>query len=69
MCICFFSKWYVCLYFQEKAKKSWLEQSAESVELVMDDYDSEEEKVNNIKQKKATSVQLNKLRQVASFCF
>lgn len=69
MCICFFSKWYVCLYFQEKAKKSWLEQSAESVELVMDDYDSEEEKVNNIKQKKATSVQLNKLQQVASFCF
>ena len=35
----------------------------------MDDYDSEEEKVNNIKQKKATSVQLNKLQQVASFCF
>ncbi|KAL4643708.1 hypothetical protein ACB092_02G111400 [Castanea dentata] len=48
---------------KEKAKKSWLEQSAESVELVMDDYDSEEEIVNSIKQKKATSVQLNKLQQ------
>lgn len=48
---------------QEKAKNSWLERSAESVELVMDDYDSEEERVSNFKQKKATSLQLKKLQQ------
>ncbi|KAF5465821.1 hypothetical protein F2P56_015792 [Juglans regia] len=48
---------------QEKANKSWLERSAESVELVMDNYDSEEERVNNFKQKKATSMQLKKLQQ------
>jgi hypothetical protein len=33
----------------------------------MDDYDSEEERVSNFKQKKATSLQLKKLQQVASF--
>ncbi|KAG6732391.1 hypothetical protein I3843_01G167300 [Carya illinoinensis] len=48
---------------QEKANKGWLERSAESVELVMDNYDSEEERVNNFKQKKATSMQLKKLQQ------
>ncbi|XP_062166788.1 DEAD-box ATP-dependent RNA helicase 13 isoform X2 [Alnus glutinosa] len=48
---------------QEKANKSWLERSAESVELVMDNYDSEEEIVNNFKQKKTTSIQLKKLQQ------
>lgn len=48
---------------QEKAKKSWFERSAESVELVMDNYDSEEERVNNFKQKKTTSMQLKKLQQ------
>lgn len=48
---------------QEKAKRSWFERNAESVELVLDDNDSEEERVNNYKQKKATSVQLKKLQQ------
>ncbi|KAE8076147.1 hypothetical protein FH972_014812 [Carpinus fangiana] len=48
---------------QEKANKSWLERSAESVELVMDNYDSEEEIVSNFKQKKTTSMQLKKLQQ------
>lgn len=55
------------MYFQEKANKSWFEQSAESVELVMDNYDSEDEIVNNFKQKKATSTQLKQLQQVSSF--
>lgn len=33
----------------------------------MDNYDSEEERVNNFKQKKTTSMQLKKLQQVSSF--
>ncbi|KAL2506497.1 DEAD-box ATP-dependent RNA helicase 13 [Abeliophyllum distichum] len=48
---------------QEKAEKSWLERNAESVELVLDDNDSEEERVKKYRQKKATSSQLNKLQQ------
>ncbi|KAK6254651.1 hypothetical protein SCA6_015956 [Theobroma cacao] len=48
---------------QERANKSWLERSAESLELVMENYDSEEERVNNFKQKKASSNQLKKLQQ------
>ncbi|KAL2530877.1 DEAD-box ATP-dependent RNA helicase 13 [Forsythia ovata] len=48
---------------QEKAEKSWLERNAESVELVLDDDDSEEERVKKYRHKKATSSQLNKLQQ------
>ncbi|KAH9681518.1 hypothetical protein WN943_029291 [Citrus x changshan-huyou] len=48
---------------QEKAKKTWFERNAEAVELVVDNYDSEEEVVKNRKQKKATSMQLQKLQQ------
>lgn len=48
---------------QEKAKKSWLEQNAESVELVLDENDSEGERVEKHKQKRAISVQLKKLQQ------
>ncbi|GAY46575.1 hypothetical protein CUMW_098110 [Citrus unshiu] len=48
---------------QEKAKKTWFERNAEAVELVVDNYDSEEEVVKNRKQKKATSMQLKKLQQ------
>lgn len=48
---------------QEKAKKTWFERNAEAVELVVDNYDSEEEIAKNHKQKKATSMQLKKLQQ------
>ncbi|KAF3685867.1 DEAD-box ATP-dependent RNA helicase 13 [Capsicum annuum] len=47
----------------DKAKKNWLERSAESMELVLEDNYSEEERVNNHKQKKATSAQLTKLQE------
>ncbi|PIN20996.1 RNA helicase [Handroanthus impetiginosus] len=48
---------------QEKAEKSWLERNAESVELVLEDDDSEEERVKKYKRNKAISNQLNKLQQ------
>lgn len=48
---------------QEKAKKSWFEQNAEALELIVDESDSEEEKVKIHKQKKASSMHLNKLQQ------
>ncbi|XVE81965.1 hypothetical protein DITRI_Ditri15bG0108800 [Diplodiscus trichospermus] len=48
---------------QERANRSWLERSAESLELVVENYDSEEERVNSFKQKKAISTQLKKLQQ------
>ncbi|XP_027118927.1 DEAD-box ATP-dependent RNA helicase 13 isoform X1 [Coffea arabica] len=48
---------------QEKAKKSWLERNAESIELVLDDNDSEDERVNKHKQKKASSAHLKKMQQ------
>lgn len=48
---------------QEKANKSWLERNAESVELVVEDNDSEDERVNTFKQKKASSIHLKKLQQ------
>ncbi|XP_073159003.1 DEAD-box ATP-dependent RNA helicase 13-like isoform X2 [Henckelia pumila] len=48
---------------QEKAEKSWLERNAESIELVLDDNDSEDERMNKYRQKKATSNQLKKLQQ------
>ncbi|XP_022760405.1 DEAD-box ATP-dependent RNA helicase 13 [Durio zibethinus] len=48
---------------QERANKSWLERSAESLELVVENYDSEEERVKIFKQKKASSIHLKKLQQ------
>ncbi|XP_011091368.1 DEAD-box ATP-dependent RNA helicase 13 [Sesamum indicum] len=48
---------------QEKAEKSWLERNAESVELVLEDNDSEEDRVKKYRQNKAKSNQLNKLQQ------
>nr|GMD75908.1 DEAD-box ATP-dependent RNA helicase 13 [Ipomoea batatas] len=48
---------------QDKANKTWLERHAESVELELDDDDSEEERVKNFKQKRATSSQLKNLQQ------
>ncbi|KAK2972472.1 hypothetical protein RJ640_013385, partial [Escallonia rubra] len=48
---------------QENANKRWIERNAESVELVVEDEDSEEERVNRHKKKKASSIHLNKLQQ------
>ncbi|KAJ6771455.1 RNA HELICASE [Salix koriyanagi] len=48
---------------QEKAKKTWFEQNAESIELMVENDDSEEERVNNHKQKRVTSMQLKNLQQ------
>ncbi|KAK3025664.1 hypothetical protein RJ639_041956, partial [Escallonia herrerae] len=48
---------------QENANKRWFERNAESVELVVEDEDSEEERVNRHKKKKASSIHLNKLQQ------
>ncbi|KAI3852560.1 hypothetical protein MKX03_019983, partial [Papaver bracteatum] len=47
---------------KEKANKNWLEHNAKSVELVLDEDDSEEERVNSHKQRKATSSRLIKLQ-------
>lgn len=48
---------------QEKAKKTWFERNAESIELMVENDDSEEERVNNHKQKRVTSMQLKNLQQ------
>ncbi|KAK6929694.1 DEAD/DEAH box helicase domain [Dillenia turbinata] len=48
---------------KEKAKSSWLERNAESLQVFMDDYESEEKRVNSHKQKKASSVHLTKLQE------
>ncbi|XP_022138452.1 DEAD-box ATP-dependent RNA helicase 13 isoform X2 [Momordica charantia] len=48
---------------QEKATKTWFERNAESVGLVVDNNDSEEERANNFKLKKVGSTQLRKLQQ------
>ncbi|XP_052190800.1 DEAD-box ATP-dependent RNA helicase 13 [Diospyros lotus] len=48
---------------QEKAEKNWFERNAKSIELDMEDDESEEEKVNSYKQKKANTTHLKKLQQ------
>lgn len=48
---------------QEKAKKNWFERNAESVELVLDEDESEEERVSNHKKRNTSSLQLKKLQQ------
>ncbi|KAL6532236.1 hypothetical protein OROGR_014206 [Orobanche gracilis] len=48
---------------QEKAEKSWLERNAESVELVLEDNDSEEDRMKKYRQNKTKSNQLKKLQQ------
>ncbi|GAV84775.1 DEAD domain-containing protein/Helicase_C domain-containing protein [Cephalotus follicularis] len=48
---------------QDKAQKCWFERNAESVELVVENYESEEERVNSYKKKKVGSMQLKKLQQ------
>ncbi|GAU19106.1 hypothetical protein TSUD_79290 [Trifolium subterraneum] len=47
---------------QEKAEKSWFDRNASSVDLVTENYDSEEEQVNKCRQKKASSKQLKRLQ-------
>ncbi|GFP81954.1 dead-box ATP-dependent RNA helicase 13 [Phtheirospermum japonicum] len=48
---------------QAKAERSWLERNAESVELILEDDDSEEDRVKKYRQNKAKSNQLTKLQQ------
>ncbi|XP_068478000.1 DEAD-box ATP-dependent RNA helicase 13 isoform X2 [Phaseolus vulgaris] len=48
---------------QVKAEKSWFDRNASSVELVTENYDSEEEQVNKQKQMKVSSRQLKKLQE------
>ncbi|KAL8201745.1 hypothetical protein R6Q57_010892 [Mikania cordata] len=48
---------------QDKADKSWFQRNAESIELIVDDDDSEDERVNKIRKKKASSAQVKKLQQ------
>lgn len=57
-------EFYFSLLFQEKAEKSWFDRNANSVELVTENYDSEEDQVNKYKQMKASSKQLKRLQQV-----
>uniref|UniRef100_A0A0E0KSP8 ATP-dependent RNA helicase n=1 Tax=Oryza punctata TaxID=4537 RepID=A0A0E0KSP8_ORYPU len=47
----------------ENVNKSWLQRNAESMGLVLETSDSEEERVQEHKQRKATSVHLQKLQQ------
>ncbi|KQJ83516.1 DEAD-box ATP-dependent RNA helicase 13 [Brachypodium distachyon] len=48
---------------QENANKSWLQRNAESMGLILEGSDSEEERVQGHKQRKAISAQLQKLQQ------
>ncbi|KAK1411236.1 hypothetical protein QVD17_37783 [Tagetes erecta] len=48
---------------QDKADKSWFQRNAESIELMVDENDSDDERANNIRKKKASSAQLKKLQQ------
>eukprot|EP00262_Sarcandra_glabra_P019939 TRINITY_DN7761_c0_g1_i1.p1 TRINITY_DN7761_c0_g1~~TRINITY_DN7761_c0_g1_i1.p1 ORF type:complete len:417 (-),score=84.88 TRINITY_DN7761_c0_g1_i1:17-1171(-) len=48
---------------QEKAKKSWFEQHAESMELELESSETEEERVNSSKQKRVSGFQLKNLQQ------
>ncbi|CAN6268498.1 unnamed protein product [Urochloa humidicola] len=48
---------------QENASKSWIQKNAESMGLILETSDSEEEHVKGHKQRKATSAHLQKLQQ------
>ncbi|KAL7145088.1 hypothetical protein ABFS83_07G055800 [Erythranthe nasuta] len=48
---------------QVKAERTWLERNAESVELILDDSDSEEDRLKKYRENKSKSNQLNKLQQ------
>ncbi|CAD6263090.1 unnamed protein product [Miscanthus lutarioriparius] len=51
---------------KENANKSWLQRNAESMGLILDASDSEEERVQGHKKRKATSAHLQKLQQELS---
>ncbi|ONM15918.1 DEAD-box ATP-dependent RNA helicase 13 [Zea mays] len=51
---------------QENANKSWLQRNAESMGLILDTSDSEEDHVQGHKKRKATSAHLQKLQQELS---
>ena len=51
----------------EKVEKNWFNWNASSVELVIENYDSEEEQVNKHKQMKTNSTQSKKLRRSDTF--
>lgn len=50
-------------FYQENEKKCWLKRNAASVELAVDDTDSEEERVMNYRQNKMCFYQLKNLQQ------
>ncbi|KAF8095430.1 hypothetical protein N665_0332s0013 [Sinapis alba] len=51
---------------RERVDRTWLEKHAELMELELDEDESEEEKVDNVRQRKATSSQLKKLKEELS---
>ncbi|CAO2035713.1 unnamed protein product [Urochloa humidicola] len=51
---------------QENASKSWIQRNAESMGLILETSDSEEDRVKGHKQRKATSAHLQKLQQELS---
>ncbi|CAF2154624.1 BnaA01g27550D [Brassica napus] len=51
---------------RERVDRTWLEKHAELMELELDEDESEEEKVDNVRQRKATSAQLKKLKEELS---
>lgn len=55
------------MLLKDKAEKNWLARSAESLELDMEEADSEEERVNVHKKNKAKSNKIKQLQQVVCF--
>ncbi|KAJ4886660.1 DEAD-box ATP-dependent RNA helicase 13 [Raphanus sativus] len=51
---------------RERVDRTWLEKHAELMELELDEDESEEEKVDNVRQRKATSAKLKKLKEELS---
>ncbi|PWA56000.1 hypothetical protein CTI12_AA361700 [Artemisia annua] len=51
---------------QDKADKSWFKRNAESIDLIVEENDSEEERVNSIRKKKASSAKIKNLQQELS---
>ncbi|CAA7015651.1 unnamed protein product [Microthlaspi erraticum] len=51
---------------REKVERTWLEKHAELMELELDDDESEEERVDNVRQRKATSARVEKLKKELS---
>ncbi|XP_024015608.1 DEAD-box ATP-dependent RNA helicase 13 isoform X2 [Eutrema salsugineum] len=51
---------------RERVDRTWLEKHAELMELELDEEESEEERVDNVRQRKATSAQVKKLQEELS---